>query len=130
MPTPPRSVDEIDFTPRGPVFPSPVDWRDQFIYQLLVDRFDDGKDHPPFDPAKTRRGGRDREHAHHFQGGTLRGVTRRLDYMKGLGCTAVWISPPSLRSCAADTRPCTGIRSTIALCPHWAMPMQQSTTSS
>ena len=53
MPTPPRSVEEIDFTPRGPVFPSPVDWRDQFIYQLLVDRFDDASDQPPFDPAKT-----------------------------------------------------------------------------
>jgi glycosidase len=94
MPTPPRSVNEIDFTPRGPVFPSPVDWRDQFIYSLLIDRFDDAKDHPPFNPKTTPRGGRDRERAHHFQGGTLKGVTRRMDYIKGLGCTAVWISPP------------------------------------
>jgi hypothetical protein len=94
MPTRPRSVNEIDFTPRGPVFPSPVDWRDQFIYSLLIDRFDDAKDHPPFNPKTTPRGGRDRERAHHFQGGTLKGVTRRMDYIKGLGCTAVWISPP------------------------------------
>ena len=94
MPTRPSSVNDIDFTPRGPVFPSPVDWRDQFIYSLLIDRFDDGKDHPPYDPATAPRGNRDRGRAHHFQGGTLKGVTRRLDYIKGLGCTAVWISPP------------------------------------
>lgn len=75
------------------MFPSPRDWRDQFIYQLLIDRFDDGKDHPPYDP-KTARRGRDRGRAHHFQGGTIKGVTRRLDYIKGLGCTAVWVSPP------------------------------------
>jgi glycosidase len=90
----PSSVFGLDFAPRGPVFPSPVDWRDQFIYQLLIDRFDDGKDHPPYDPKTTPRGGRNRERANQFQGGTLRGVTRRLDYVKGLGCTAVWISPP------------------------------------
>src|SRR5215218_8507664 len=94
MPIRPSSVSEIDFAPRGPMFPSPVDWRDQFIYQLLIDRFDDNKEHPPFDPNSTPRGGRDRSRAYHFQGGTLKGVTRRLDYIKGLGCTAVWISPP------------------------------------
>lgn len=94
MPTRPTSITQIDFAPRGPIFPPPVDWRDQFIYPLLVDRFDDGQDHPPFDPSTTPRGRRDREHAHHFQGGNLNGVTRRLDYIKRLGCTAVWISPP------------------------------------
>src|SRR5688572_13941382 len=94
MPNRPSSVNDIDFTPRSPVFPSPVDWRDQFIYQLLIDRFDDGKDHPAYDPAAASRGNRDRAHAHHFQGGTLNGITRRLDYIKNLGCTAVWISPP------------------------------------
>jgi glycosidase len=94
MPNRPSSVSEIDFTPRRPVFPSPVDWRDQFIYQLLIDRFDDGRDHPPYDPKTTPRGGRDRARAHHFQSGTLKGVTRRLDYIRGLGCTAVWVSPP------------------------------------
>ena len=26
--------------PQGEVFPSPCDWRDEFIYFLLVDRFD------------------------------------------------------------------------------------------
>ena len=30
--------------------PSPRDWRDVFIYQLLIDRFDDTKDHALYDP--------------------------------------------------------------------------------
>jgi|GEM_PF-2516441 len=35
-----KSVKELDFTSQGKVFPSPHDWRDVFIYFLLVDRFD------------------------------------------------------------------------------------------
>ncbi|MDP9174118.1 MAG: alpha-amylase family glycosyl hydrolase [Planctomycetota bacterium] len=89
----PRSVRELDFGPRGDVFPSPVDWRDQFMYQLLLDRFDDNKDAPPYKPESTPRG-RDVKQSWIFQGGNLKGVTRRLDYIKNLGCTTIWISPP------------------------------------
>jgi len=69
--------------------PSP-DWRDQVIYFLMLDRFDDGDarnndqhgdEYDPADPAK-------------FSGGDLMGVTRRIDYIRGLGATAVWITPP------------------------------------
>src|SRR5687767_2387780 len=87
------SVKQLDFEPKQEVFPSPKDWRDQFIYQILIDRFDDNKDHPPYD-AKTAKRGRDREEGTLFQGGKLAGIMRRLDYIKGLGATAIWISPP------------------------------------
>ena len=69
--------------------PSP-DWRDQVIYFVMLDRFDDGDprnndqhagEYDPADPAK-------------FSGGDLAGVTRRIDYIRGLGATAVWITPP------------------------------------
>ncbi len=69
--------------------PSP-DWRDQVIYFLMIDRFDDGdpsnndQDAGEYDPADHRK----------FSGGDLAGVTRRIDYIKGLGATAVWITPP------------------------------------
>ncbi len=43
------SVSQLDFTPQNQVFPSPGDWRDIFIYQLLIDRFDDGEEHPAYD---------------------------------------------------------------------------------
>jgi alpha-amylase len=28
-----------------------------------------------------------------FYGGKIRGITRNLDYIAGLGCTAIWVSP-------------------------------------
>lgn len=68
----------------------PVDWRDQIIYFVMIDRFDDGdprnndQGQGEYDPADRRK----------FSGGDLAGVTRRLDYIRGLGATAVWITPP------------------------------------
>lgn len=87
------SVRNLNFTPQGDVFPSPRDWRDVFIYFLLVDRFDNGREGiPAFDPASTPKV-RDPQNGKVFQGGTLKGVLRRLDYIKGLGANAIWLSP-------------------------------------
>ena len=87
------SAADLDFSPQNGVFPSPRDWRDVFIYQLLIDRFDDNQDHPLYDPNNARRG-RDTKEACMFQGGKIKGITRRLDYIKNLGCNAIWVSPP------------------------------------
>jgi glycosidase len=68
--------------------PSP-DWRDQIIYFVVTDRFEDGnpanndQGSGEFDPTKRSR----------FSGGDLAGVTKRLDYIQGLGATAVWVTP-------------------------------------
>ena len=69
--------------------PSP-DWRDQVIYMLMIDRFDDG------DPANNDQGygEYDPAQAGHFSGGDFQGVIDRLDYLRSLGATAVWITPP------------------------------------
>ncbi len=76
-----------------PPSPSPSDWRDQFIYFLLVDRFNDGNaNSPPYNPDTTSAGRLDAE-GDQWQGGNLEGITNRLDYIKGLGCTALWLSP-------------------------------------
>ena len=88
-----KSVKELDFTPQGEVFPSPGDWRDVFIYFLLVDRFDNNQHNlPAYDPASTPKG-RDPEQGKVFQGGNLKGIIRRLDYIRGLGANAIWLSP-------------------------------------
>jgi glycosidase len=88
-----KSEAELDFALRGTVFPSPIDWRDQFIYFLLVDRFDSNQPAiPAYDPAIAPKG-RDPKQGGLFQGGCLKGAARRLDYIKNLGCTAVWLSP-------------------------------------
>ena len=93
MPAALPSVNDLDFVPSGEVFPSPADWRDQFIYFMLVDRFDDHRvNFPAYDPATAPRG-RNPAQGALFQGGTIKGVTRRLDYVKNLGCTAIWLSP-------------------------------------
>ncbi len=65
-------------------FPSPADWRDCWIYFVLVDRFNNPAA-PPRGTWNAPFGG--------FQGGTLEGVRRRLDYLEHLGVGAIWLSP-------------------------------------
>lgn len=69
--------------------PSP-DWRDQIIYFLMIDRFNDG------DATNNDQGAGeyDPKNGAKYSGGDLRGVTQKLDYIKGLGATAVWMTPP------------------------------------
>jgi len=69
----------------GP-FPSPQDWRDQSIYFLMVDRFNNPASpprHQPFDDPNFSG----------FQGGSFSGVRRELPYIKQLGAGAIWLSP-------------------------------------
>lgn len=61
------------------------DWRDEVIYQLLVDRFADG------DTSNNLRV--DRTALGRYQGGDWQGVIDRLDYLQRLGVTTLWISP-------------------------------------
>ncbi|MCZ0943499.1 MAG: alpha-amylase family glycosyl hydrolase [Gammaproteobacteria bacterium] len=69
--------------------PSP-NWQDQVIYMLFIDRFQDG------DPTNNDQGHGEYEplSGAHFSGGDLKGIVDRLDYLKSLGVTAVWITPP------------------------------------
>jgi glycosidase len=69
--------------------PSPS-WRDQVVYFVMTDRFDDG------DPANNDQGTGEYDPADgaKYSGGDLAGLVRRLDYIQGLGATAVWITPP------------------------------------
>lgn len=70
-------------------FESPADWRDIWIYHLMLDRFNN-PERPPASP--WNRGCRK------FQGGTLRGIQDKLGYLKALGVGAIWISP-FLKNC-------------------------------
>lgn len=74
----------------GPLqVPSP-DWRDQVIYFVLTDRFADG------DPANNDQGVGEYNPAKssHYSGGDLKGIQQQLDYIQGLGATALWLTPP------------------------------------
>ena len=69
--------------------------QDEVIYFVLPDRFENGdatNDHGG--PARGPQiDGFDPERADFYHGGDIRGVTRRLDYIQGLGVTAVWLAP-------------------------------------
>lgn len=79
---------------------APADFRartpeQEVIYFVLPDRFDNG------DPRNDRGGikgdrlkhGYDPTAKGFFHGGDLSGLTRRLDYIQGLGITAIWFAP-------------------------------------
>src|ERR1700710_499111 len=61
------------------------DWRDEVIYQVLIDRFADSDLNNDYNvrPGELAR----------FQGGDWRGLMEHLDYIKALGVTTMWISP-------------------------------------
>lgn len=66
--------------------PSPADWRDQVIYFIMVDRFNNPVKEPvhrPFDDPEYGL----------YQGGKFAGIKEQLAYIKGLGAGAIWLSP-------------------------------------
>src|SRR4051812_26431075 len=77
-------VDGRQRTFRSP-FPSPGDWREHWMYFLLIDRFNNDPTRPP-NGAWNRRF--DFRH-----GGTFRGVQAQLGYLEQLGARAIWLSP-------------------------------------
>jgi alpha-amylase len=62
-----------------------LDWRDQFIYQIMVDRFENGDRNNDLNADPTIPG--------KYHGGDWQGVIDKLDYLHDLGVTALWISP-------------------------------------
>jgi glycosidase len=76
-------------------FPSPADWRDGWIYFLMVDRFNNPASPPAHQPY-------DDPNYYLFQGGKFVGVKAQLNYIKDLGATAIWISP-ALKNLHWDT---------------------------
>jgi glycosidase len=96
----PSTLAAANLEPRGPVQPSPLDWRDQVLYFLLPDRFSDGQEtgRPLFDPAdpmqhQTADKAAWMHAGKQFQGGTLKGAQSKLGYLRQLGVTTLWIGP-------------------------------------
>ncbi|TMU88111.1 alpha-amlyase [Bacillus sp. BHET2] len=71
--------------PVGAVEKEERKWQDETIYFLMVDRFNDGdtnndKNVNTKDPKA-------------YQGGDFQGVIDKLDYIKDMGFTAIWLTP-------------------------------------
>jgi alpha-amylase len=69
------------------------EWREEFIYFILVDRFHDDKVRKPVSAEGKLSGFGTPEQLKTTCGGTLKGIRNNLDYIKDLGCTALWLSP-------------------------------------
>ena len=78
-------------TAPGPLLhvPSPA-WEEQVVYFVFTDRFNNG------DPSNDDQhaGEYDPSNYDKYSGGDLQGIIDKLDYIQGLGATAVWITPP------------------------------------
>src|SRR3972149_10815171 len=69
----------------------PPGWvQDAIFYQIFPDRFANGD--PSNDPANVQSWGSPPTLSG-FQGGDLRGVRQRLDYLQDLGITAIYLNP-------------------------------------
>lgn len=63
--------------------PPPAWSKEAIIYQIFVDRFYPGHGNP-WKPARTPAD---------YYGGTLQGITQKLDYLCRLGVNCLWLSP-------------------------------------
>src|SRR5882724_13558905 len=98
-------------------FPSPADWRNENIYFIFLDRFYDGDTSnnslesghgAPYLPAD----------AHAIHGGDLKGVQQKLDYIKSLGATAIWVTP-IVYNVGGSAFHGYGAQDFYQLAPHW-----------
>ena len=89
---PPTSLRDLDLSPLPgkTYFNLAREWREEFVYFVLVDRFHDSKTRTPA-PTPNRTPGVAAPNT--FYGGTIQGITKHLDYIAGLGATAIWLSP-------------------------------------
>jgi glycosidase len=126
----PPSIEGAPELPRRVRFhPSPVDWRDEVLYFLLVDRFSDGREdtRPLLDRANpgaargaqwswqawaASGGGR-------WQGGTLAGVRSKLGYLQRLGVTTLWLSPIFRQRAHLDTYHGYGVQDFLDVDPRF-----------
>ena len=66
------------------LFASPIDWRDKWIYFLMIDRFNNPAipNVPDWNKGNSKR-----------YEGKFEGVREKLDYIKDLGAGAIWLTP-------------------------------------
>ena len=110
---------------------SPENWQDQVLYFLLPDRFNDGKSDAR--PLLSRseiislRSTASRpewnwkawaESGKRWQGGTIRGIAQKLDYLGRLGITALWIGPVLKQKARLDTYHGYGIQDFLEVDPR------------
>ena len=125
---------DVELPRRQSYHASPVDWRDEILYFLLVDRFSDGQEHtrplldrdnlavarPSLPNGEAWRWDRwAQSGADRWQGGNLQGVASRLDYLSSLGVTTIWLSPVFKQRGHLDTYHGYGIQDFLDVDPRF-----------
>jgi glycosidase len=131
---------DIDFKQylQSSPFPSPVAWEDQVFYFLLVDRFSNAQEAGYLDVAGNVVNGsiplfssnddgnavkadaeKWRNSGGGWVGGTIKGVTSKIGYLKRLGITALWVSPVMKQVEGEETYHGYGIQSFLDVDPHF-----------
>lgn len=90
------SVNDLELSPKpGKIYWTNChrEWREEFIYFLMVDRFHDDHDRKPGKSQGKTFGFGSEAQLIESCGGTLQGIIKHLDYIKDLGCSALWLSP-------------------------------------
>lgn len=124
-----RDRGKVSLPRRQEYFPSPVDWRDEVLYFLLVDRFQDSKKRPLLNrqdiaavrPPSWRWDLWAESGANRWQGGTLKGVESRLGYLRQLGITTLWLSPVFKQRQHEDSYHGYGIQDFLEVDPHYGI---------
>ncbi|MEB4589602.1 alpha-amylase family glycosyl hydrolase [Candidatus Thiothrix sp. Deng01] len=125
----PSGIRSVALPRRTRYHPSPGDWRDEVLYFLLVDRFSDNQEdqRPLLDrsrladarPGQWRWEDWARSGGERWQGGTLKGVASKLDYLQNLGVTTLWLSPVFKQRGHLDTYHGYGIQDFLEVDPRF-----------
>jgi len=121
--------------------PSPAAWEDQVLYFLMLDRFSDGSEQgyngndgklvdsgstPLFQPGDAGNAVQTETDAQRWRqagarwvGGTLKGLTGKIGYLKRLGITALWVSPIFKQVAFQESYHGYGIQNFLDVDPHF-----------
>ncbi len=89
-----KSIDDLNLDVHSnKVYYSNRNFEDEIIYFLMVDRFHDGKCANSLINSERKVGYGTEYELSNSLGGTIKGITSKLNYIKNLGFTAIWISP-------------------------------------
>ena len=120
-------------------YPSPLNWEDQVLYFLMIDRFSDGKElggfldnnGNPVNPngrstslfslSDSNNIGRGQwfNNGKGWCGGNLKGMQEKLGYLKRMGITAIWISPVFRQTTGSETYHGYAIQNFLDVDPHF-----------
>ena len=106
---------------------SPEAWDEQIFYFLLIDRFASEKEYPLYDEkndyenALKTDAAKDKwlESGEKWIGGSLKGITDKLDYLKELGVSVLWISPVLKQPVYSDNYHGYGTQNFLEIDPHF-----------